>query len=105
MCNVCSESSRLTKLLGKLQSRKYLRQNLSPCGKGIQHSLEGICYIGETLSPLSSFLPRTAVAFDLSCFLFFSVLKRALVAIVCSVFIEGPFIANMWDFWKYFFLL
>lgn len=35
MCAVCSKSSNLTKLLGRLKPWKYLRENLSPGEQGL----------------------------------------------------------------------
>lgn len=81
MCTVCSESSSLTKLLGKLQPWKYLRQNLSSCGKGLSIVLK------ETLSPLSSFLPRTAVVFDLKYVSYFSVFLKDPLWLQFSLFL------------------
>lgn len=53
---------------------------------GTQHGFENIWYIVETLSPLSSFLPRTAVASDLNCISYFSMFFKKPLWLSFAVF-------------------
>lgn len=105
MCAVCSKSSNLTKLLGRLKPWKYLRENLSPGEQGLVMVLItfGALYWPRALCTLVA--QNCSAFWSGRCSLFFSVSKRALVAIVCSIFLGGSFLGQMWDFWEYFFLL
>lgn len=97
VCTVCSASSSLTKLLGKLKSWKYLRENLSSGAQGLVMVLKtfsALNWPSALLCPLSSSLLRTTVPSGPACVPYFSVSKRALVAIVCSIFMGGAFLGS-----------
>lgn len=53
---------------------------------GTQHGFESIWYIVEILSPLSSFLPRTAVTSDLNYVSYFSVFLKEPLWLSFAVF-------------------